>query len=58
MARICHMYAASYVSTMMLRIKKEEPDFFDDKDYTEEEMGAKIEKNLCLDADQYRSKQF
>ena len=30
----CMMYAHSYAVTMVLRVKEEEPDFFDNKDIT------------------------
>lgn len=47
--RTCLMYAAAYTSTMLERIKNEQPDFFDDKDYTEQEITAKINHNMCLE---------
>ena len=58
LARTCQLYAASYSSTMIMRIEKEDPNFFDDKDYTREEIIAKINHNLCLQIHQYRAKVF
>ena len=58
LARTCQMYAAAYTSTMLMRIKKEEPDYFEANGINEMEIKNKIQHNLCLDVNQYRSKVF
>lgn len=58
LSNTCYIYAQAYTSTMMMRLEKEEPDFFEDKDYTRGEMSSKIIHNLCIDVNQYRTKKF
>jgi phosphoenolpyruvate synthase/pyruvate phosphate dikinase len=48
LARTCQLYAASYSQTMIMRIEKEDPNFFDDKEFNREEIIAKISHNMCL----------
>ncbi len=43
---------------MIMRIEKEDPSFFADKEYTKAEIAQKIQHNLCLQINQYRSKVF
>jgi HipA-like protein len=43
---------------MIMRIEKEDPNFFDDKDYTRAEIIAKVSHNMCLQISQFRSKVF
>ena len=38
MSRACLLYASAYTDTMIRRVLKEEPEFFDDKEFTMQEM--------------------
>lgn len=38
MSRACVLYASAYTDTMIRRILKEEPEFFNDKEFTMQEM--------------------
>ena len=52
----CNLYANAYVSTMLLRLEKEDPTYFEDKAFTKAEIANKVVHNLCLDLNQYRNK--
>ncbi len=54
----CLIYAAAYNDTMLMRLEKERPDFYEENNINKKELAAHLNNNMCLAYSKYKSKVF
>ena len=54
----CWTYAQAYVEMMLVRLAKEEPDYFADKPISQAEFSMHMQSNICLPVTKYKNKVF
>ena len=55
---MCTLYAAAYNETMLKRLEKEKPEFYEENNIDKHEMIAHLVNNMCLPYSKYRSKVY
>ncbi len=55
---MCSIYAAAYNSTMLNRLQKEKPEFFEENNINKAEMIVHLTNNMCLPYSKYKSRVF
>jgi hypothetical protein len=55
---MCLTYATAYNETMLLRLEKEKPDFYEENNIGKRELVAHLTNNMCLAYSKYKSKIF
>ena len=55
---MCSMYAAAYNSTMLNRLQKEKPEFFEENNIDKAEMIVHLTNNMCLPYTKYKNRVF
>ncbi len=55
---MCTMYASAYNETMLKRLEKEKPEFFEENNINKKEMIAHLTNNMCLPYTKYKGKVF
>lgn len=55
---MCMMYAAAYNATMLKRMEKEKPEFFEENNINKTEFVAHLSNNMCLPYTKYKSSVF
>ncbi len=58
MHSLCVLYATAYNETMVLRMEKEKPEWFEENQVNKHEMIAHLTNNMCLKESKYKSKVF
>ena len=54
----CLVYATAYNETMLLRLEKERPEFYEENNINKRELVAHLNNNMCLAYSKYKSKVF
>lgn len=54
----CLIYAQAYNETMLLRLEKERPEFFEENNINKSELVAHLNNNMCISYSKYKSKVF
>ena len=54
----CMLYAAAYNETMLKRMEKEKPEFFEENNISKREMMAHLTNNMCLPYTKYKGRIF
>jgi len=52
---LCQIYAAAYNETMLLRLSKEKPEFFEENNINKTELVVHLTNNMCLRETKYQS---
>jgi len=52
---MCQIYAAAYNETMLLRLEKEKPEFFEENNISKKELVVHLTNNMCLKENKYHS---
>ena len=52
------LYAASYNETMLKRLEREKPEFYEENNIEKRELVAHLTNNMCLPYTKYKSKMF
>ena len=55
---MCMLYATAYNETMLKRLEKEKPEFYEENNLSKGEMVAHLTNNMCLPYAKYRSKVY
>ena len=55
---MCTMYASAYNATMLKRLEKEKPEFFDENNIDKNEMIVNLTNNMCLPYTKYKNRVF
>lgn len=55
MYSMCVLYATAYNETMLKRLEKEKPDFYEENNLQKQELIAHLINNMCLPYAKYRS---
>ena len=55
---MCLVYATAYNETMLQRLEKEKPDFYEENNLVKKELVAHLTNNMCLAYNKYKSKVF
>ena len=55
---MCTMYASAYNETMLKRLEKEKPEFFEENNINKQEMIAHLTNNMCLPYTKFKGKVF
>ena len=55
---LCQLYAAAYNETMLIRLQKEKPEFFEENNIDKHELLAHLTNNMCLKESKYKSKAY
>ena len=58
MHNMCMIYATAYNETMLKRLDKEKPEFYEDNNISKAELIAHLTNNMCLTYSKYKSKVF
>ena len=54
----CLVYANAYNQTMLMRLEKEKPEFYEENNLSKGELVAHLSNNMCLAYSKYKSKVF
>ena len=55
---MCMIYATAYNETMLKRLEKEKPEFYEENNISRGELVAHLTNNMCLTDSKYKSKVF
>lgn len=58
MHSMCMLYATAYNETMLKRLEKEKPEFYEENNISRGELVAHLTNNMCLTYTKYKSKVF
>lgn len=58
MFTLCQIYAAAYNETMLLRISKEKPEFFEENNIDRKELSIHLTNNMCMNETKMLSVSF
>lgn len=58
MHNMCMLYATAYNETMLKRLEKEKPEFYEENNISKPELVAHLTNNMCLAYTKYKSKVF
>jgi hypothetical protein len=58
MHNLCMLYATAYNETMLQRLEKEKPEFYEENNINKRELVAHLTNNMCLAYTKYKSKVF
>ena len=58
MHSMCMIYATAYNETMLKRLEKEKPEFYEENNLSRGELVAHLTNNMCLTYTKYKSKVF
>jgi hypothetical protein len=50
----CMLYASAYNEIMLLRLEKEQPDFYEENNINKKELVAHLTNNMCLPYTKYK----
>ena len=54
----CLIYATAYNETMLLRLEKERPEFYEENNVNKKELVAHLNNNMCIAYSKYKSRVF
>ena len=55
---MCLLYATAYNETLLKRLEKEKPEFFEENNINKREMVSHLTNNMCLAYTKYKNKVF
>jgi hypothetical protein len=58
MHTLCMLYASAYYETMVVRLEKEKPEFFEENNIDKHEMMTHLVNNMCLKESKLKSKAY